>query len=107
MFSSRVPGELEPNRLSREIRRARSAGRPLLDLTLSNPTVAGIRYPGSLLDALADRAGQRYEPRSLGLPRTREAIACDYRRRGIDVAPDRVVVTASTSEAYSLLFKLL
>jgi alanine-synthesizing transaminase len=60
-----------------------------------------------MLDALADRAGQRYEPRSLGLPRTRQAIAGDYRRRGVNVAPGGIVVTASTSEAYSLLFKLL
>ncbi|MEP6915883.1 MAG: pyridoxal phosphate-dependent aminotransferase [Acidobacteriota bacterium] len=107
MFSSRVPGALAPNRLTVEIRRARSSGRSLIDLTLSNPTEAGIRYPESMLDALADRASQRYQPRSLGLPVTREAIACDYRRRGLAVAPAHIVVTASTSEAYSLLFKLL
>jgi alanine-synthesizing transaminase len=107
MFSSRVPGELEPNRLTRAIRRARETGRSPLDLTLTNPTAAGIRYPDSLIDALADRAGQRYEPRSLGLEAARDAIASDYRRRGVTVAPAQVVVTASTSEAYSLIFKLL
>jgi alanine-synthesizing transaminase len=107
MFSSRVPGELEPNRLTVEIRRARSAGRPLLDLTLTNPTAAGIRYPASMLDALADRGAEKYEPRPLGSPGAREAVARDYRRRGINVAPECIVLTASTSEAYSLLFKLL
>src|SRR3954471_24825658 len=98
MFSSRVPGALEPNPLTLEIRRARAAGTPLLDLTLTNPTTAGIHYPESLLHALADRAAARYEPRPLGLPAAREAVARDYRRRGIDVPSGHIVLTASTSE---------
>ena len=48
-----------------------------------------------------------YEPQPFGLPDARRAVACDYARRGFDVTPDRIVLTASTSEAYSLLFKLL
>jgi aspartate/methionine/tyrosine aminotransferase len=107
MFSSRVPGDLEPNRVSRLLQTLRAAGRNPLDLTLTNPTAAGIEYPPSLLDALADREALRYEPAPLGLACARAAVAGDYARRGIDLAADRIVLTASTSEAYSVLFKLL
>ncbi len=107
MFSSRVPGELEPNRLARAVRRARERGRALLDLTTSNPTHAGFSYPPALLDALSDRAAYAYEPHPRGMASARVAVSDDYARRGISVASDRVVLTASTSEAYSLLFKLL
>jgi alanine-synthesizing transaminase len=107
MFSSRVPGDLEPNRVSQLLQTLRAAGRNLLDLTLTNPTAAGIEYPPSLLDALADREALRYEPAPLGLACARAAVARDYARRGIGMAADRIVLTASTSEAYSVLFKLL
>jgi len=107
MFSSRVPRELEPNRLTQQVRKVRASRRDLLDLTISNPTVAGILYPSSILAPLANRASERYEPHPLGSRAAREAIARDYRRRGIEIAPDRIVLTASTSEAYSILFKLL
>ncbi len=107
VFSSRVPGALEPNRLTQALRRLRAAGAPLLDLTLTNPTTAGIDYPESILDALDDPRSLTYAPSPLGLIEAREAIARDYARNGIKVAAERVVLTASTSEAYSLLFKLL
>jgi hypothetical protein len=107
MFSSRVPSDLEPNRLTQQVRRVRAARRDVLDLTVTNPTAAGIAYPPSILAPLADRAAERYEPHPLGLRSAREAIAGDYVRRGIDIATDRIVLTASTSEAYSILFKLL
>ena len=107
MFSSRVPRELALNRLSRGLAAHRSAGRPLLDLTVSNPTAVGIHYEPRLLAALADPAGLTYRPEPFGLASARRAIAADYARRGISVAEERVVLTASTSEAYSLLFKLL
>ena len=107
MFSRRVPGELAPNRLTRAVQHARISGAPLLDLTLSNPTAASIPYPSSILDPLADPRGLRYQPAPLGLPDARAAVAGEYARHGINVAPERVVLTASTSEAYSVLFKLL
>jgi hypothetical protein len=107
MFSSRVPGELEPNRLARAVRRARAHGRSLIDLTVTNPTHAGINYPPGILAPLSDPAALSYDPHSTGLPGARAAVARDYTRHGINVAPDRVVLTASTSEAYSVLFKLL
>src|SRR4029453_19563536 len=107
MFSEGVPRSLEPNRITQSVRLARAAGRPLLDLTMTNPTTAGFEYPPSILDALASAAALVYEPQPFGLPDARRAVACDYARRGFDVTPDRIVLTASTSEAYSLLFKLL
>jgi aspartate/methionine/tyrosine aminotransferase len=107
MFSSRVPGDLQPNRLTLAVRTARARGRPLLDLTLTNPTVAGIAYPPGLLQPLASEAALGYNPAPFGLEEAREAVALEYRRSGIVVATERIVLTASTSEAYSLLFKLL
>lgn len=107
MFSERVPGDLEPNRLARAVRRAREQQRALLDLTTSNPTHAGFSYRPALLGALGDRAAYLYEPHPRGLESAREAVSADYARRGISVASDHLVLTASTSEAYSLLFKLL
>src|SRR5689334_8680644 len=107
MFSSRVPDALEPNRLTQTLRRLRAAGTPLIDLTVTNPTVVGIEYPSDILQALADARSLRYEPAALGLSQARAAVARDYERLGIKVAPEQVVLTASTSEAYSVLFKLL
>lgn len=107
MFSFRVPGALEPNRLTQAVRRARAAERSLIDLTITNPTRAGIDYPPGILAPLSDPAALSYHPHSTGSPDARAAVARDYLRHGINVAPDRIVLTASTSEAYSLLFKLL
>ena len=107
MFSSRVPGELDPNRLTQAVRRARAAGRSLIDLTVTNPTHVGIDYPQGILAPLSGSPALSYDPHATGLPDARAAVARDYVRHGISVAPDRVVLTASTSEAYSLLFKLL
>ena len=107
MFSSRVPGDLEPNRLTRAVRQARADGRSLIDLTASNPTRAGFEYPPDILASLSRPAARSYEPDPRGLPEARAAVVDDYARRGIRVAMDRIVLTASTSEAYSVLFKLL
>lgn len=107
MFSSRVPAELEPNRLTVAVRRARANRRPLTDLTVTNPTAAGIVYPGDILAPLGNPSGRAYEPQPFGLRAAREAVAADYARRGVDLSTDRIALTASTSEAYSLLFKLL
>jgi len=85
----------------------RRAGWPILDLTESNPTRAGFEYPADLLAPLADRRGLIYAPQAFGLPEARRAVATEYVRRGANVEVDRIVLTASTSEAYSLLFKLL
>jgi alanine-synthesizing transaminase len=107
MFSSRVPAELEPNALTVAVRQARAARRPLIDLTIANPTAAGIEYPDDLLAPLGQPAGRTYDPHPFGLLAAREAVSADYTRRGMDISPERIALTASTSEAYSLLFKLL
>ncbi len=107
MFSSRTTGELQPNLLTLEIRKARASGRHVIDLTVTNPTTCGFAYPPGLLAALADPGAATYDPQPLGAWGAREAVAHDYARRGITVLPDHVVLTASTSEAYSILFKLL
>jgi aspartate/methionine/tyrosine aminotransferase len=107
MFSSRLPGSLSTNKLSISLERLRASGRPILDLTESNPTKAGFGYPLDLLAPLAHARGLVYDPHPLGLPAARQAIAGDFRRRGVDVPAERVALTASTSEAYSVLFKLL
>ena len=103
MFSRRVPSDLAPNRIAA----ARAAAAPPFDLTASNPTACGIAYPIGLLDALADRAGLTYRPHPRGLESARRAAAAEYRRFGVEVDPERVLLTASTSEAYAFLFKLL
>jgi len=106
VFSTRVPDDRRPNDLSVALARARARG-PLLDLTVSNPTRVGIQYPPDLLAPLASAAALTYQPAPLGMRAAREAVAATFARRGLRMDPDRIVLTASTSEGYSLLFKLL
>jgi alanine-synthesizing transaminase len=107
MFSDRVPRELAANRLTNALAALRSENRVFIDLTESNPTRAGFDYPDDLLAPLADARALAYAPSPLGILEAREAVARDYSRQGIEVAPGRIVLTASTSDAYSMLFKLL
>ena len=107
MFSTRTPPHLAANRLAQALLELQRAGRPIIDLTESNPTRSGFEYPPDLLAPLADARGLAYRPRPFGLIEARRAVAKEYARRGISVPADRIVLTASTSEAYSLLFKLL
>jgi hypothetical protein len=107
VFSSRLTFDAPPNRLSAALDAMRAAGTPFDDLTESNPTRVGIAYPPRLLDALSSPAGLRYDPQPLGTKGARQAVSADLRRRGLNTPPERIVLTASTSEAYSLLFKLL
>lgn len=79
----------------------------MLDLTESNPTHAGIPYPDGLLTPLTDPGALRYDPLPFGLEAARRAVAADCARRHVEISPDDIVLTASTSEAYSWLFKLL
>jgi len=106
VFSTRVPDDRRPNSLARAVAAARARG-PVIDLTVSNPTRVGITYPADLLAGLSHPAALVYRPAPLGLRETREAIAGTYARRGLPIGADRIVLTASTSDAYSLLFKLL
>jgi len=106
-FSSRLPATLETNRLTSAVDQMRRDGRAFIDLTGSNPTRAGFDYPADLLAPLGNATGLEYRPSPLGIAFARKAVADDYRRQELDVSPDRLVLTASTSDAYSMLFKLL
>lgn len=106
MFSRRVPDDRSPTRFARALAAARARG-DLLDLTLSNPTRAGIPYPADLLQPLADPEALIYSPDPLGLADARAAVAGHYLTRGLAIERERIVLTASTSDAYSILFKLL
>ena len=107
MLSRRLPPHAEVNALTRALAMRRAEGRAIVDLTESNPTRVGFTYPPDLLCDLASPSALRYDPHPLGLPSAREAVARDHARRGVTVDPDRVILTASTSEAYTWLFKLL
>ena len=81
---------------------------PVLDLTESNPTRVGLDYPQTeILAALADASALRYHPAPRGIASARDAVSGYYRRHGDRIPSDSVLLTASTSEAYAYLFKLL
>ncbi len=103
-FSRRVPGSLTPTRFGRV--RATTTDVPY-DLTVSNPTLCELPYPDDLVAPLGDVRGLDYRPDPRGPRPGREAVAAWYRRWGVAPDPDRVVLTASTSEAYSMIFKLV
>jgi aspartate/methionine/tyrosine aminotransferase len=107
MYSSRFHWDLRPNRLTELLREKRRAGASVLDLTESNPTHAGIEYPREITAALADARALRYDPAPAGMPEAREAVVRHYAARGLTVTPERILLTASTSEGYAYLFKLL
>ena len=79
----------------------------MLDLTESNPTHAALHYPFDVIAAFEDSRMLSYEPSPKGSLSAREAVSEYYSIRGHNVSPDRILLTASTSEAYSYLFKLL
>ena len=107
MFAARTAWRLSPNRFSAALAEARRSGPELLDLTESNPTRVGLRYPAGTLEAFADPDGLEYRPEALGLPEAREAVARYYRDLGAEIAPGSVVLTSGTSEGYSFLFRLV
>src|SRR4051794_14658568 len=95
-FSSRLPDQLTPNRLTEAVSAMRAQGHAILDLTLSNPTRAGFEYPAGLLDPLADCRALSYEPAALGTAAARQAAAREYGRQRLIVPAERIVLTAST-----------
>lgn len=106
MVSSRFPPNLTANAVTRALEARLAAGRPVLDLTETNPTRVGLLYPPTLLAPLADPAALLYDPQPLGHPAARAAVAAEFARQGTVVPPERITLTSSTSEAYALLFKL-
>jgi len=110
MFSHRTSWKLTHNALTRAIEEAREADANLLDLTTSNPTRAGLKYDAeNLLGAFSNDKALDYDPQSKGLLSAREAVAEYYRQEHdiFQLDPERIILTTSTSEAYSYIFRLL
>ncbi len=107
-YSRRLPWLLSSNPFSKSIEEKRLKGVPLLDLTVSNPTLVFSDYPHSAIArAYAGIRNFTYQPNPAGLYDARSAVSEFYKSRNIAISPDRLLLTASTSEAYALLFKLL
>jgi aspartate/methionine/tyrosine aminotransferase len=108
MFSERTNWQLESNRLGEALAKHRQSGQPILDLTASNPTTCGFRYhSGSLLRALSDPKAIVYDPDPRGLPVARRAIVDYYGSHQVQLSTEDLILTTSTSEAYSFVFRLL
>jgi aspartate/methionine/tyrosine aminotransferase len=109
MFSTRTNWKLTRNRLTEAIEEVKSSGARLLDLTVSNPTRAGLRYETrQILQALASPHAMDYDPQPKGLPSARAAVAGYYRSgHGIRLEPENLILTTSTSEGYSFVLRLL
>jgi alanine-synthesizing transaminase len=108
MFAKRTNWDLTPNRLSEALTAHRAAGKPLLDLTISNPTECGFHYNGAeILSALNNPAALGYEPNPKGLESARRAVAGYYSARNENVPIEDIFLTTSTSEAYSFIFRTL
>ncbi len=115
IFAARTNWSLEPNRFAQALVTHRRAGKHLLDLTASNPTICGFTYPEhDILAALADPRALTYRPESKGLLPAREAVANYYLAHpgfgaphASSVHPENIILTSGTSEAYSHIFRLL
>ena len=107
MFSSRTNWNLRANRLTDALTKHRASGRPLLDLTVANPTECGFAHNASILSALENPAALAYTPEPRGLAIARAAVSNYYASRADRVSPDDIFLTTSTSEAYSFIFRLL
>jgi alanine-synthesizing transaminase len=106
-FSERTNWNTEESELARAHRERREAGLPVADLTASNPTRCGFAYPDDLLVALNNAGALDYDPQPRGFLTARQAVCAYYSEHRVAVEPDQVVLTTSTSEAYSYLFRLL
>jgi alanine-synthesizing transaminase len=110
MFSDRTNWKLARNRLTETLDAARAGGVKILDLTVSNPTRVGLRYDeAAILGALSSPRAIDYDPQPKGLRAARDAVADYYRgQHGVrDFDADRLILTTSTSEGYSYIFRLL
>jgi aspartate/methionine/tyrosine aminotransferase len=106
-YSERLSWSLSSNSFSRLIEEKRKAGVPLIDLTVSNPTEVFSEYPHLAISrAYASVKDFTYRPDPFGRQDSRAAVAHYYERSNIPISPGQILLTASTSEAYSVLFKL-
>src|SRR5947209_5993334 len=108
MFSKRTAWNRTTNRLSEALAIHRAGGKAFFDLSISNPTECGFHYDErSIMRALCSPTTLQYHPDPRGLPIARQAVAEYYAQRGQQVAVDDIILTTSTSEAYSFVFRLL
>jgi alanine-synthesizing transaminase len=110
MFSKRTDWKLAQNRFTQAQQEVLAEGREILDLVASNPTRVGLNYDAdTILASLARPESLDYDPQPKGLISARKAIATYYRAQhdAYDVDPENIILTTSTSEAYSYLFRLL
>jgi len=108
VFSSRTDWPRSSNRISQQLQVFHDEGTSFIDLTCSNPTQCGLRYPSeNILKVFYNPANMVYKPDPRGLLHAREAVCRYYADRGASVDPANVFLTSSTSEAYSMLFRLL
>ncbi|PYU12735.1 MAG: pyridoxal phosphate-dependent aminotransferase [Acidobacteria bacterium] len=108
MFADRTNWNLDTNRLSQALARHRAIRRPLLDLTASNPTECGFDYDRpAIMRALSDADALDYKPDPKGLETARQAVAAYYAARSNEVSIENILLTTSTSEAYSFVFRML
>jgi alanine-synthesizing transaminase len=108
MFSNRTAWNLEPNPLSKALANRLPSGKPVIDLTESNPTKCGFYFEAEqILGALSHPAGVNYDPVAQGLLPARNAVVDYYRARNCTVNVHDIFLTTSTSEAYSFLFRIL
>jgi alanine-synthesizing transaminase len=108
MFAKRTNWNLTPNRLSEALATHRAEGKPLIDLTVSNPTECGFEYNGAaILDALRNPTALTYEPHPRGLESARRAVSGYYADREEMVSVEDIFLTTSTSEAYSYVFRMI
>ena len=107
MFARRTGWQSTSNRFTLALEERRRSGQEALDLTESNPTRCGFRYPEALLDRLRDARALAYAPEAQGMPAAREAIRDYYRESGAELASEQLFLTTSTSEGYSWVFRLL
>ncbi len=92
-----------------EARKVEAAGRPVRYLNIGDPVAFGFQTPPALIDAVerAMRTGQNMYAPSPGIPAAREAVAADYTARGVPMSPDRVIITAGTSEGIEMALSAL
>ena len=108
MFSTRLPTTFLPNRLSERLAEKRRRGQEILDLTESNPTRVGLVHDGEgWLEPFGSPTVFSYDPHPRGWREARQAVARYYQERGHNLSPDSIHLTASSSEGYAFLFKLL
>ena len=110
MFSKRTEWKLTPNRFSQVQAQLRAAGMKILDLSVSNPSRAQLHFDHeAILQAMVQPEAMDYDPQPKGLLKARQAVVDYYREahEGFDLDPDSLILTTSTSEAYSHVFRLL